>query len=445
MTAEWNILVYCVANDPCDVQHAQAAITQMRDALDTDKINIVFQLNTKEPMTRAWITLADKTKVTTANGPVDTSSPDSISGFIDDVAKDLEAARTALVLFGHGLGLDHIHPLQGIEVISPGPVSNTDFFVALTSRRRSVFSPADLIASASAEKQPRQRSRAPAYRGAMDLQIDEIAPRRGRNAWPAFMHFDSRLFLNPPPYFGPDPNHPECFLSNPSIRIGIQNCGRHKVDVLALNACLMGMPEIAYEVADVADVLVSCEVIAQPWPYDAIVSALSSSVEANDLPASAFGRAIVTACGPGIDQRGDSISAFSLGQPMTYLIQSLDKFAARMLVLLAAPDNVSVIHAIESATFEVDGSRANLSKLLQQLATVDDAQAQALAATVEDKLETALIDNITSTTYPQAKGLAIFFPVPGDTDVAAAYEGMRFQTNNWGKFLIAAQKLVPSE
>ena len=78
-------------------------------------------------------------------------------------------------------------------------------------------------------------------------------------------------------------------LTIPELRSGIEAAQLPKLDILAMNACLMGMIEIAYELRDVGKVMIASELDDSDhgWPYAEILQRLAAhpAIGAEELSA----------------------------------------------------------------------------------------------------------------------------------------------------------------
>ena len=85
------------------------------------------------------------------------------------------------------------------------------------------------------------------------------------------------------------------FLYMAEVRQALENVALagYDVNLLGFDSCLMGMLEVAYEIRNLADVLVGSEMVEPTtgWPYDTILADLASNPQ---VDAVALGRTIVT-------------------------------------------------------------------------------------------------------------------------------------------------------
>jgi hypothetical protein len=104
------------------------------------------------------------------------------------------------------------------------------------------------------------------------------------------------------------------------------------LDLLAFDACLMGMTEVAHEVRGGADVMVASEAVepAQGYPYDRIISALvaTPTMTGADLGVQIVNDYDAFYAARGVEFR--TMAAIDLGAPLTGLVEDVDALAAAL-------------------------------------------------------------------------------------------------------------------
>lgn len=149
--------------------------------------------------------------------------------------------------------------------------------------------------------------------------------------------------------------------------------GRGQLDMVGFDACLMGMVEVAHQIAPYGKVMVASEELepADGWPYEEIFSAL---VGQPDMTAAGLGTLIVDAYYTSYS-RNETLSAVDLSR---------------------IPDLSRAVAALG----------ANLTRNWRS-APSECVQA---AETVRSELERAVIHEHHGASWPGAQGLAIYFP-----------------------------------
>jgi len=262
-TKEWTILCYLAGDNNLDGA-AVVDINEMEAVGSTAQMNVVVQvdraadynLNDDNWRTtrRFYVTKgADRRKITSELlkdlGPTNTGDSRFINDFIRESVADYPAKRYMLVLWNHGSG----------------------FYV-----------PPQMLAG---ENAPSDR---------------ELATRAQPRLKRSFFHGTrSRVLSLDPAQRGIcyDDQSLDC-LDNKELKdlvAYMKKCiGDRKVDVIGMDACLMTMLEVAYQIRDHAHVLVGSEEVepGDGWPYDRILADLADSPE---MSGSALGETIVNA------------------------------------------------------------------------------------------------------------------------------------------------------
>lgn len=400
--ATWNLVIYAIAGDPAEHHAVLGAIHDMRAALTTDQCHIAVQVMAKGQTTRYWISSHDKNHTEVLPDIVDASHQASLTGFLNLAGKRLPPGATALTLWAHGAGLDHIHDYHK----KPGGPGGGGLGGGAPTEC------AGLLAADQAA-----RLRTPYARA--------LSPRGRLTAW-----------LPPRPGYGcrwgPDPNTGR-FLTNVTMKKAIAASLAGQVDVLAINACWMATLEVEYELRHAAAAIVASQVYAKPWPYRAIVEALSLRPVQT---AEQLAQTLVTAVGAEIaaDQRDDAVSAFRAGAALDDLVAAFDAYA-ELATHLIDTDWEAVREAVMTGAQRLDDPyQADLVSLVKQLGK-RDRHAHAAGQAVAHQLEAMRIGHAAHPQHPGLHGLSIFCPKSIEVDLADAYAGTEFRTNGWAGFL----------
>jgi len=344
----WNVIFYVLAAKDVDAS-ARKAIEDIQASLRTessDRCRVAFELHTATERTRYWLTsdLVETASVRAA------SQHDMLENLLGETATRWpKADRTALVLLGHGSGLDSIE--------GGAPVA---------------FSLKNLL-------------------------------------------------------IGPDQDGTG--LSNPDIKRVIAQAAP-RIDVLAFNACVMGMLEIEWEMADAVDVVVAAEIDDDVWPHGAIIGSLMSAPE---LPSpEALARTIVTQA-QSVPAPNVAVAA-SRSYGLKRLADAVDALAGALLPLL--DEHFSAIDdAIQKAP-PASGVFLDLALLANALGTVDATTRQP-AADVVAMLDETVIEKTTRGRGAQLSGVSLLCPIARQIQVATAYTGLGFDNRRWRDFLVA--------
>jgi len=414
--AGWNILLYAIAGDTAEHERVTGAIAHMRDALTTNRCNVAVQLHTKTKTTRHWISSGQKVQTEVLPAVVDASEPSSLTMFMNAAHRKLPAASTALLLWAHSSGLDHVHDYPKKKAArQPG------LDAVFGDRDPPVLGGGPGVEAVFGDE-PANHS--PPLFGAVSAGHDW----RGR-----------RLQDRPERYgcrWGPDPSTHQ-YLTNVGMKKAIAQSTQRHVEILGLNACWMASFEVEYELRSVSDVLIASQVSAEPWPYGAIIAALAAAPDPNPEH---LARAIVATVHAEIaaGNRHDTISALRSGPALDELAAAFDAYARRAKLLIDADwESVSKAVMIEAQRVD-DPYQVDLMSLIHQLGK-HDLKSKIAAASVATKFGAMLLAHAASDAHPGVKGLSIFCPKSTHVDLADAYQGTEFRSNSWGQFLRAFQ------
>jgi len=404
--ATWNLVVYAIAGDDTEHQAVLGAIDDMRAALTTDQCHIAVQVMAKGRTTRYWISEHDKTRTEVLPDVVDASHQAPLTAFLNLAGKRLPAGATALTLWAHGSGLDHIHDYRK----KPGGPGGG----GLGGGSRT--EPTGLLATDQAARLRTPYGRALSSRGRLA-------------AWlPRHPGYGCR--------WGPDPNTGR-FLTNVTMKKAIAASLAGQVDLLAINACWMATLEVEYELRHAAPAIVASQVYAKPWPYRAIVEALSRRPVQT---AEQLAQTIVAAVGAEIaaGQRDDAVSAFRAGTALDDLVAAFDAYA-ELATHLIDTDWEAIRAAVLTGVQRLDDPyQADLVSLVKLLGK-QDRHAHAAGQAVVQQLEAMRIGNAAHPQHPGLHGLSIFCPKSTEVDLADAYAGTEFRANAWSGFLAKFQ------
>jgi hypothetical protein len=223
--------------------------------------------------------------------------------------------------------------------------------------------------------------------------------------------------------------------------------GAVKLDVLFLDACLMQMVEVGYEVKDYSQYLVASEYYGwAPGPYDDYISSITSTTTAHDLATT-----IVNEYHNGLTglMYAHTMSAVDLSQYVTApsLASAVDDFAQALTTGLSSYR--AEIESSRSACqkFDID-SYIDLYDFASLIyGSIADTTIQTAAQAVMDAVSNTVIaeahDNGFSTEeYPldNAHGISIYFPASEDDSHYSDYnnDNLGFVADEgWDEFLAA--------
>jgi hypothetical protein len=215
-----------------------------------------------------------------------------------------------------------------------------------------------------------------------------------------------------------------------------------KLDLLGMDACLMSMVEVAYQIHQCADYMVSSQEVEEGagWPYGDILGEL---VKSPDMPARDLSQVIVEKFGDyhmGCTRSGGGIntqSAIDLNAiPETF---SKIKALAHQIRSSFASDlytEIAVTRAHRAAeSFQGDNDYLDLRHLAQLIRDEYSGELQ-LGELVHDlyehleagKLSGAIVDRFHGFGHPNANGLSIYFPAKR---YSLYYDKQAFAHSGW--------------
>lgn len=220
----------------------------------------------------------------------------------------------------------------------------------------------------------------------------------------------------------------------------IANADIDHLDVLAFDACLMGMVEVAAEFKDVADYLVASEelVPGTGFAYDEMLNTLQALAEPTALDLVDAMLDSYAAEYPG--ESDITLSAVDLSQ-VDALNAALNQFTAATIGQLGNRPTMSAVRtaARDSVDFPSDGSYdyIDLRDFMSRLAISNaHTNVRSAAAGVVTALDAAVIDEVGS--VARAGGLSIYLPFGNDwvdTSYNASQYAFVANVPRWDDFL----------
>jgi hypothetical protein len=217
-----------------------------------------------------------------------------------------------------------------------------------------------------------------------------------------------------------------------------------KIDILGMDACLMTMIEVAWQVRDSASLLVGSEDLEPVWgwPYDAVLADL---VAAPELDGEALARRVVSRYleyldHPGVDPVNVTSSVLDLAR-LGDTVGAVDTLAGALLdagldALVIRP---ALYAAVKRSTRFYRGRYVDLWELAENLGrTCSNPQVQAACAALVGILSgpdsPILVAGHRGDGVRNTHGLSINFPLQGDP--AALYDQLAFaRDTRWGELV----------
>ncbi len=332
-------------------------------------------------------------------GETNTGDPKVLEEFLDFGVSSFPAQACALILWNHGSGF-YVPPEM---LAKPGAASRRELVTRATPRlHRTLF------------HTTRERL----------LQLDP--QRRG-------IAYDDRSG--------------DC-LDNQELKgvLGTahQLLGR-KVDVVGMDACLMTMLEVAYQIRDHAQVLVGSEEVepGAGWPYDAVLRDLSArpAMTERDLATAVVSRYVESYRQTGMDVTQSAIDLSKLDP----LVDAVDRLAGALLARLKSPGVAPAVYTAWRRTLRFfDNFYVDLHHFASNLAaaTLDVGEIKAACGGVQRAIEGKGVESpiiaagSDGSRMHLSRGLSIYFPP--FRDPSAFYRELDFaRRTRWADFLEA--------
>lgn len=257
------------------------------------------------------------------------------------------------------------------------------------------------------------------------------------------------------------PGTPQNFdkLTLPELRTAItgalQNVGLKKIDLIGFDMCLMAQMETAYELKDLADVMVGSEAIEpnDGWPYEAIIPIFSNPA----IPTKQVAKRIVDAYHDHYRLSQESMttqSAFDLkvvGETLNALDNVVNKLNDRLKLTWPTVSRSLFFSESYAARTEVQRGKNALASidLMDALNRLRINMKNFPANSEYDALVTSMdkfvLASQTSPARRLSTGVAIYAPITGSR-FNSAYRLTRFsKTSRWNTFLDNLHKLQETD
>jgi hypothetical protein len=415
--AKWTFMVYMAGDNNLDGA-ALRDIAEMARAGSTKDVNILVQLDRIEDnLTRRFrITQGGgfKKDCVESFGDTNTGDPKILYDFVKWAADNYPADRYALILWNHGSGW-----WEDAKSRAAGPA-------------RDVISPR----SAPHDAAPPDHDSAPSaiLAGPSDPSVaPEVRRKRYR---PLFRHSP------------PQEHRSICYddtsggdaLDNRELRVvlaGICVLLGRKIDLLGMDACLMSMVEVAYQLRESVNVIVGSE-IEEPfdgWPYAEILTRLIARPRQD---AAALARWIVKSYLLSYKGKDETVTQSALDvSRIGEMTAKVDALSASLLAALETDSKLIEAAWRRSPRF-YDDNYIDLACFAKSLRKKADAELQAkvvdlIAALKAGKGRAILCQGKIGRQVRGTCGLSIYFP--GDR-INTAYRNLDFSGDcKWIAFL----------
>jgi hypothetical protein len=209
-----------------------------------------------------------------------------------------------------------------------------------------------------------------------------------------------------------------------------------KIAVLGMDACLMSMVEVGYQVRNAAEVMVGSQEVepGEGWPYDTVLKALAAkpAMPSTDVGKLIVGRYLASyKANDGVTQAALDLSA------STKLEGAVDKLAAALVKSVADQQKLFAIMRARKSVQMYDTKDyidlVHFCRLLRKLTT--DAEILAACDAVERQGVPPFVvaAGAKGSTVANSNGVSIYFP---QDEISPLYAKLDFARNNkWNEFL----------
>ena len=183
-----------------------------------------------------------------------------------------------------------------------------------------------------------------------------------------------------------------------------------KIDIVGMDACLMAMTEVAYQIKDYADILITSEE-SEPfdgWPYDTILGELAGNplISSGQLATDIVDKYIYSYSYNNVTQ-----SAIDLSY-MDTLASQLSNLASAIMSDTLTPKNIYINSANSSQYYE-DPDFIDLYDFCSKVLIYSyNVQVKSIALSIQQTLISSVVinSNYNGWSVSGSKGLSIYFP-----------------------------------
>lgn len=410
---QWTVMVYIAGDN--DLESAGSVdLAEMKQVGSTDRLNIVAQFDRagSRAQTRRYF-LRKGTQlgrdIVGSLGETNMGDPKVLSDFISWGAGNYPAEHYLVVIWNHGSGWDDTN----IYASTRGMLRrNVDYKGEAVGRPVRGGGPAVPMANIRAMSKRRFRRALFATTIQRGVQTRAIA-------------FDDQA---------------EDFLDNIELKLilnGARKALGKKIDVLGMDACLMSMAEVAYQLRDAADFMVGSQETepTKGWPYNTILREIARRP---DISPAELAKVIVDKYlasyrpNAGVTQAALRLAgAKSLGMAINGLGKALERGVATPEIRRAIVEVRSDVQSYDTADY-VD--LVDLCKLLRERLDVADIRA-ACDGVLAAVPAAVLASGYKGGTMENSNGLSIYFPTKEVSPLYAKLDIAR--SSRWNEFLDA--------
>ncbi|MFA7059549.1 MAG: clostripain-related cysteine peptidase [Pedobacter sp.] len=412
----WTIMVYLAGDNNLD-DAGVVDLSEMKTVGTTDQIAVLAQFD-RAGAKQATIRYCLKNGTPLANdvvlslGETNTGDPKALEDFVTWGITNYPADHYLVVLWNHGAGWDDANLYQG-DVFSGAtpPVSRKNQPIAT----RGAVAGAKPIAFGQA-RAAISRTRRALFSSTVEAAVKQRA-----------IAFDDQA---------------QDFLDNIELKKVLANIKKklkRKIDIIGMDACLMSMAEVAYQIRDTADFSVGSEE-SEPgdgWPYDRILKALAAKP---DMAPEELSKTIVSqyiASYKSTENVTQSAMRLAELKPLTVALDGLAKALKKILTVAAS--RAALINA-RAQVQEYSRPYDDYCDLLDLCDLIDkgvnNAAVKTACAAVKQAAAAAIVaSGCKGAAMANSHGVSIYFP---KRKISPLYKTLDFtKQSKWDEFLVA--------
>lgn len=397
----WTVMVYMAGDNSLDPEGVQD-LKEMKKVGSSDELNIIAEFDRAEGhMARRYY--LRKGGIVTGDavdslGAINTGDPKFLSDFIQWGVSNYPADRYMLVLWNHGQGWDDTdiyadERFRSLRRLATGRVRHALFHTSVRN----------MLEKASRDSTARA------------ILLDDNA---------------------------------KDFLDNQEMKGVLDDTAKllgRKLDILGMDACLMSMAEIGFQIRDTTAYTVGSEQTepGEGWPYDTILGALAKNpaMKPPDLSALIVAKYLDSYK----DTDGVTLSACDLSKAdslATAVTGLASELRASLSDAVSKQRILSVRYRVQSYDVADNIDLVDFCSLL-----VEAGAAASVATACKNVIEVAKNDYVVKQGYKgeamkNSNGAAIYFPL---RSVSPLYPGLEFsEKTGWDKFLKAYLEAIRS-
>ncbi|HSB70470.1 MAG TPA: clostripain-related cysteine peptidase [Candidatus Methylomirabilis sp.] len=414
---QWTMMVYLAGDNDLDGAGV-VDLKEMKRVGCTDALHVIAQFDragSKAETTRYCLrkgTALAKDAVQKL-GETNMGDPKVLEDFVTWGVKNYPAEHFLLVLWNHGAGWDDANLYQG------------DVFSGATppvSRKSQPISTRGAVAA-----------------GARTLSFTPMRAGLARTRR-ALFHTTVRAAVQARAIAFDD--QAQDFLDNIELKrvlAKVKKGLRRKIDILGMDACLMSMVEIAYQIRDAAEYTVGSEETepGDGWPYDRILKVLAAKPE---MTPEALSKVIVTEYLASY-RAGDNVTQSALRlASLTPLAGAVDRLSKALKNALANAALRTALLTVRAQVQEYSRPYDDYCDLLDLCARLEksmpDEMVRAACAGVKQVVQEAVVSaGYKGSAVDSSRGVSIYFP---KRRLSPLYKTLDFtKASAWDEFLAA--------